>query len=99
MVMDAKRKYNKLKKRLGIVNESLLPQMIRLYGDNNLAYGKAYSILKRSTTKVFKEVKSATLDSEDEFNKHYCKNQVYVVLKHKNFSKIQSKYFKIKKRI
>lgn len=96
--MNAKRKYVNLKKRLGIDGDSLLPQMIRIYGNSNLAYGKAYSILKKLTTKVFKKVKPNTLDSENEFNKHYFKNQVYVTLKHKGFSKIKSKYFKIKKR-
>jgi hypothetical protein len=95
-LMNAQRKYNKLKKRLGIAKESIIHQMILLYGDTNLAYGKAYTILKKLTTKVLKEVKPEILDDEYEFNKHYCKNQVYVNLKHRGFSKIKSKYFRIR---
>lgn len=88
--MNAKLKYEKFLKQNGILYNSLLPQMIRLYGDSNKTYGKTLSILK---THRRKPTPAMGLDDEREFHL-YNKNNHKFVRGFSRFSKSTTKIIK-----
>lgn len=78
--MNAKLKYEKFLKQNGILNNSLLPQMIRLYGDSNKTYGKTLSVLKKSLLSQYRRNPNSLmgLDDEREFHLHNKNNHKFV---------------------
>lgn len=92
--MNAKLKYEKFLKQNCILNNSLLPQMIRLYGDSNKTYGKTLSILKKSLLSQYRNPNSVMgLDDEREFHL-YNKNNHKFVRGFSRFSKSTTKIIK-----